>query len=1233
MTQSKVDNNMLQQEVEQLRNKLIVSETSYQQLVSAMDDDKERLTKLHEGKVRELHNEIETLKQYKLKHHTTSGGGDKIEYSRLIEELSSKKHEIGVLKETNEKLSREVTTLTSTNRTLSTKNESLTKNVSSLKNTNESLHVEVQRLSSEVAKAKARVAYDSVNQHSSAHANNNSGNNGSNSMMEIKKLEFELQSERNRRMILESSLQKEYDRGGSNGGGGYAAAYPMMPFGCYPPMMMGGGGGGNDSNNNNFGKMKTLEIDLATERASKEMMNNVIVELRTTHENEKEMMQSQYASFLSKHERECSNLMTKIGEQNSEIEELTEELSEVKSTKVDIGHQLDGAMCELSDVKEQLKQTSCELSSIMEEKMELSNKVRRLERTENDFIKTRDELRTIQSTLMNEKECRNRKESECTYLQEDNDRIKKEYSEAIQLFESEMDKVKSDREDIRTELECSKGHLQRVMQDLEAMHTDSQHCKMALNNSQKDVQSKTEQLRQAKHQVKVLTQKHDELESKVSKLQDIVTTEQKTRTDNERILDETQGKLSMAERTIEELNKTSSSLKSERDGYKTRLSSLEELNKELNTLLRSIPRQLEAIMPANLDLAQLLPATTRDSDAPKDDDECEKNLSYELKSRISTLLHHICAYNKELNDVIKSKDGALEKTEWNLSNTAKDLDTLEGKHNMLKEELAEMGYLQSDYDELLEQYELVVEEKGKLDECIKTLQDEKARDANESLSRLKEAVDDLEELERERDTIQAELTRVKSEFVKKETLLNDRIMALETDNKLIETLETQALEYDAALSQKDDRLKKLFNELQLVQAELGTIKSVLEEDGVYPEFLSKDEQSSDNDEMYPDILINDETLSSPSSKTLTVEHLATNPFADDESDVEKDDNVTGTNPFADDSSEEEEEEMKEVVTSSVEAVVDHHQKEVLQLKSRVIELETIIENLNQEVASSQETGRDEIALERERQALEEVEALKDYIAELEVTNQELNAQLSDSRDEIVGLQKDLEERHESHRDKVDALEQSNTALEEELRMKQTLLAEQSSALARESSEEVSALLDEITLLKNKILALEEELTSGACQTEENGQNALNEREDSLLELATVNAQLHNAMVSMDELKKENSSLKSDIKKLVASNETEEDKNFEVAMNAAHVRFESMEKALQDRVSRLEREKDKLVADYNFEMTKKEDEHTQTKIELSAWKLEMQNALNDIESLKKERDELKVQVQSCSSTSL
>jgi len=148
------------------------------------------------------------------------------------------------------------------------------------------------------------------------------------------------------------------------------------------------------------------------------------------------------------------------------------------------------------------------------------------------------------------------------------------------------------------------------------------------------------------------------------------------------------------------------------------------------------------------------------------------------------------------------------------------------------------------------------------------------------------------------------------------------------------------------------------------------------------------------------------------------------------------------------------------------------------------------------------------------------------------------------------------------------------------------------------------------------------------------QNVLNDSEEKRiqhnLELATVNAEFHNAMNSLDESQKENQKLKLDIESLSSmksSKETDENRNFEKEMNAAHTRFESMEKALQDRVTRLMREKDKLVADFNDEMINKEEEHTKTKIELSAWKLEMQNALNDIESLKKERDELTAQIQS------
>ena len=179
------------------------------------------------------------------------------------------------------------------------------------------------------------------------------------------------------------------------------------------------------------------------------------------------------------------------------------------------------------------------------------------------------------------------------------------------------------------------------------------------------------------------------------------------------------------------------------------------------------------------------------------------------------------------------------------------------------------------------------------------------------------------------------------------------------------------------------------------------------------------------------------------------------------------------------------------------------------------------------------------------------------------------------------------------------------------------LKESNAALTRELSE-LSTAPEDHSECNEKLASIQKDL-----------QNALNDREQRKIEhnlaLASVNAEFHNAVMSLDEMKNENKKLKCDIEEL-ASKVSDEDRNFDEEMNAAHARFESMEKALQDRVSRLEKEKDKLLADFNEEMIKKEDEHTHTKVELSAWKLEMQNALNDIESLKKERDELKAQVQ-------
>ena len=49
---------------------------------------------------------------------------------------------------------------------------------------------------------------------------------------------------------------------------------------------------------------------------------------------------------------------------------------------------------------------------------------------------------------------------------------------------------------------------------------------------------------------------------------------------------------------------------------------------------------------------------------------------------------------------------------------------------------------------------------------------------------------------------------------------------------------------------------------------------------------------------------------------------------------------------------------------------------------------------------------------------------------------------------------------------------------------------------------------------------------------------------------------------------------------------------------------------------LEREKEKLVADFNAQMIEEDEEHTKTKIELSAWKLEASHPSIDIPLMKK-----------------
>ena len=440
-----------------------------------------------------------------------------------------------------------------------------------------------------------------------------------------------------------------------------------------------------------------------------------------------------------------------------------------------------------------------------------------------------------------------------------------------------------------------------------------------------------------------------------------------------------------------------------------------------------------------------------------------------------------------------------------------------------------------------------------------------------------------------------------------------------------------------------------------------------------------------------------------------------------------------------------------------EHVVEHTTEETVELKARIVKLETTVKQLNQDIARmkdeqiavSEDIAASQEALERECQSVtEESKALKEYVHELETSNEELRTQLDGTRDELAEaavvhdnnseaiecLQQAIEEQNQIHGEELYSLKNGvvnkssskgglspipedesvdSDGLLASLKDQVRVLEEESITLTNQLDEAVSSdqhegLLEEIEMLHHEIRTLSEsknELSAQLAESEAKAnnkavkvhkdhltslsdkdashqneldtirlqvvelkesnermnhqlselstqsspqgesdhtvcieqlssvqadlQNALSEGKERKvqhnLKLASVQADFHNASIQLDELAMENQKLKDAIEALAASKETEEDRNFEELMNKAHARFESMEKALHDRVARLEKEKDKVTAEFNAELIKQEEEHTQTKIELSAWKLEMQNALNDIEALKKERDELSDQL--------
>lgn len=1293
--QDKMDRAFAIAELESMRKVVEITERSYQELVEAIEIEKEKINDVHASQLHQLQDEIDHLRE--TSNHTATR-------VKLSEELAAKIKEMSMLKEECHKSSREISTLMATNNKLQSERDAACCKIDGLKSKTETLMSDLQHVSSQLDQAKVQSS-NKVPAHNT----------------EIKKLEYELQTERNRRVILEASLQKEYDKPPP------PPACMPMPFG-YPPMQMQMYAPDNSSN----GKLKILEIDLATEQKSKEMLENIVQEMTITHEEEKSLLQ-----------QELSNTSLDLRRSRAELDRVSEKVEDIRVVHDELSRRLDDTLNELADTtneladtKNQMLQLSCELSSTIDERNELK---RKHSHAANELLATKEDLQKmkVESRLDLKKvtETLHRKEAEVDRLTSENARVKNEYKEALTKFEklnddkeilesklsnevqrlnNEVHRSNNEVQRLQIDLGTAKHHMESLLVELEATHTDVKHTTINLASTRADLRTKDEQLTQTRNEVNQarretshaelelneMTNIVDELKEHICKLQESASTDRNAFIGQN---DKTLGKLRKAEATIEKLNKVVSNLKSEK-----------QLHQKMIAIIRSIPQQLEKMLP-NL----YSPAASTD-DAP--DDESSNHALESFSSRISLLLTQINTQITEQNKVIQLKDTSIEKSQWNLSNTTEVLRKLESKYKALKETMAMLGDLQKDYDELLDQYELLVDERESSEdhERHRVLQEE--RELFEC--RLKDAVDDLEELEGERDALKAEHCRLLEELARKDS----RIRALEMDNELINTLEKQMLEYDAAVLEKDIKLETLEKELQSLRPKLEWSESVtyaepkpIRQDTARMDWFTTNNLSQGRSGMNP-FAEDSSTLSNERDRK-----RATNPF--DEESLTPDETDFQDDTMLDDSEDKNVELIKavslehnegpnecndELVSSSERIEREQTLNDVAALHRQIHTLETANNELMRQLLRSKEEAT--LSADNSNESVVDVESWKNQLHELQkaysalkISNMRsvdiITAELNNASsfclssqskpwtsreenlshkgqvvvsEEIVELPSTLavfisETKHEKEKlvrevitlqKEIGALKGCSDKLSAQLARSEAKTLEctqdynrafveqqtdhqaarendlaliallenavrEKEMLLEEKMKQVELLQCEIGTLKSQVLVLEE--TNKALNLElielsvpsstnvsdehigcikepllgEQQQLFSDDGESSeirhSIELASINAEFHNALMSMDELTNENLKLKHDIE-ILSLRVSVEDVSFEEEMNAAHTRFESMENSLKKRVLYLEKEKDKLLSNHLVERINKEEEYTKTRIELCAWKL-------------------------------
>jgi len=722
---------------------------------------------------------------------------------------------------------------------------------------------------------------------------------------------------------------------------------------------------------------------------------------------------------------------------------------------------------------------------------------------------------------------------------------------------------------------------------------------------------------------------YEEAEAAQSQLEEYQT---QLQVEHDKNKDELESSLRLAERTITELKEEKKDLQSRLSTSKNQASHALKVLKKVSTTLGIV--------------------------------EVEENL-YD---------NHDALFNEiteNIEEAVEAKNKEVKAAAWNLTNTVNELDILEKKHQQLKDELIEISDVRAEHNDLLQEFKQL--SKDLLEVNVEKEEAQERCDLHKL--RLKDAVDDLEELEYERDELKDELDQFVEDSASLERSLRDMIGALEDENERLKKYESATVDFDAVVWEKDQKMKQLKQELHAAHSQLAifrasaTRNSEAIEEEIYPMLRT-------NLQEYPDIL--------PATQN-SIEEIAALRSAIQ---ALEERNLILSEKLA------KEEGKVNADMSKDETGFDGSELETLKL--RVSELSEEKKNLEQEL-SKMRTYVDEVEMQRET---EESDVIQEEMAALNGQVNELRKQLQESHEEVTAaanihdndvdviksLHDSLANKEKQYMNEVAKLMEEITSLRDvnssmEDKLTSTVRENESKEMAQ-SSEDILTLKAQIRTLEDEnnrlsaLLAESQSETIDASRTHADDQetifelkNALKEK-DELLQSTQQQISDHNENCHQDELKRwitrvdtlenemselknqesecdeceqrnlqfanvvetlndlqiENQGLKTEILLWESADDDGKDLgtkvNFEKEMNAAHKRFESMEKSLQESIKRLEEEKKKLVAAHEVEISSQMRQHDKTRVELSAWKLEMQNALNDIESLKRENDDLR-----------